>query len=271
MPLYHDQMGRPVTVPTLPGRIISLVPSQTELLFDLGLEERVVGITRFCIHPGSWFRSKTRVGGTKNVRLDVVRQLQPDLIIANKEENVREQVEALAKEFPVWVSDVNNMDEAMQMIESVGTITGASEKAGQILRGIADRFHFLNITGRIIRSAYLIWKDPYMAAGGDTFINDMMRRAGFWNVFSRVPRYPEVTVEAMREAAISVLLLSSEPYPFNQKHIDELRLSLPDTKIVLVDGEIFSWYGSRLLHTPGYIIKLHEMLNEANTSKMPGN
>ncbi len=132
MPVYIDQLKRDIEIIDSPQRIISLVPSQTELLYDLGLEEEVIGITKFCIHPENWFRNKTRVGGTKTVNLEKVKALQPDLIIANKEENVKDQIEALAKDFPVWISDVNNLHEALEMIEQIGTITNKKQQ-GKIL------------------------------------------------------------------------------------------------------------------------------------------
>src|ERR1700741_3198050 len=108
---FIDQTGRKISIPQIPQRIISLVPSQTELLFDLGLDKEVVGITKFCVHPPEWFQTKTRVGGTKQLKIDLIKQLQPDLIIANKEENVKEQIEELEKHFPVWISDVNNLED----------------------------------------------------------------------------------------------------------------------------------------------------------------
>jgi len=125
-------MGRKVDAPVHPQRIISLVPSQTELLFDLGLGDRVVGITKFCVHPEVWFRTKPRVGGTKKVDLEKVRKLEPDLIIGNKEENERADIDALAAEFPVWMSDVRHLESALDMIHRIGMITGTVDQAGEI-------------------------------------------------------------------------------------------------------------------------------------------
>lgn len=237
------------------------MPSQTELLHYLGLEQEVTGITKFCIHPNEWFRNKTRVGGTKNVHIAMVRQLQPDLIIANKEENVQEQVEALANEFPVWVSDVNNLNDAFQMIEAVGLMVGKPVQAAELISSIQNDFELLfRPIANTISVAYLIWRDPYMTVGHDTFINDMLMRCGFNNIYAKKQRYPATTTEELKSLQPQVILLSSEPYPFQQKHIDELQPHLPDTKIILVDGEIFSWYGSRLLKAPKYFLKLRETL-----------
>ena len=254
MPILPDQMGRTVNVPTHPQRIISLVPSQTELLHDLGLGERVVGITKFCIHPEEWFRSKARVGGTKKVHLDKVRALKPDLIIGNKEENSREDIEALEPEFPVWMSDVRDLDSALDMIRRVGTLTVTSEKAEQVAREIAEGFAGMQPVAEARSVAYLIWRAPWMAAGGDTFIHDVLRRMGMENVFAgRAERYPALTPGELAAADPDVVLLSSEPYPFKEQHIAELNMLLPGCPVHLVDGELFSWYGSRLRHTPGYV------------------
>ena len=240
----------------MPRRIVSLVPSQTELLYSLGLNNEVAGITKFCIHPESWFRSKPRIGGTKNVHIDRVHSLQPDLVIANKEENVKEQVETLAEQYPVYISDVNNLDDACAMIRDIGAMTGTTEKAAALATTIQTSFQALTPLSPALRTAYLIWKNPYMTIGNDTFIHYMLSRCGLQNVFSDHTRYPAVTAEELQAANCEVLLLSSEPYPFRQQHIDELQEQLPLTKIMLVDGEMFSWYGSRLLQAPAYFDEL---------------
>lgn len=259
--IVTDQLGRPLELKAIPKRIVSVVPSQTELLYDLGLAEEVVGITKFCIHPQQWFRTKARVGGTKQLHLQKIRELVPDLIIANKEENVEEQILGLAGEFPVWVSDVNTLEDALQMIDSIGIVVGREEKAHQMVQQLKEAFARLpKPTTPGPSACYLIWKDPYMTVGGDTFIHDMLQRAGFTNLYAAATRYPEVRIGHLKEMGCEVLLLSSEPYPFHQKHIDELQALLPHTRIVLVDGELFSWYGSRLLHSPAYFEQLQQQI-----------
>ncbi len=235
-----------------PQKIISIVPSQTELLFYCGLDKEVIGITKFCVHPKQWFTTKTRVGGTKNLNLDLIKKLQPDLIIANKEENVKEQIEELAKDIDVWVTDVNNLEDALQMIKDIGAITHKSDKADRLIKEIKTEFSQLLTINHKLQTAYLIWQNPYMTAGGDTFINDMMKYCGLENIFENKTRYPELTIEQLSTANCQLILLSSEPYPFAQKHVDELQQLLPGKKIILVDGEMFSWYGSRLLKAPSY-------------------
>jgi ABC-type Fe3+-hydroxamate transport system substrate-binding protein len=267
MPSFSDQTGRIISLEKIPKRIISLVPSQTELLYDLGLDEEVVGITKFCVHPQKWFHSKTRVGGTKQIRMDTIHSLNPDLVIANKEENVKEQVEALSGHYPVWVSHVNNLEDAYDMMDQIGLLTNKVNKSKEIINGIRESFSQLPAPDSRpdsyrVRTAYLIWQKPYMTVGGDTFIHSMLQAAGFENIYADKIRYPEISIDDLaigpeqKSKGCQLLLLSSEPFPFKQKHIDELQPILPHTKIVLVDGEMFSWYGSRLLHAPAYFKKL---------------
>ena len=237
----------------LPQRIISLVPSQTELLHYFGLETETVGITKFCVHPTTWFKTKDRIGGTKTIDINKIEKLQPDLIIANKEENVKEQIEELAMHYPVWVTDVNNVDDAKQMIDDLGELTQKNKEAQQLCAAITKVYLNLPKINRAVKTAYLIWQNPYMTVGGDTFIHDMLQKCGFQNIFSNKIRYPETDIAELKAAGCELLMLSSEPFPFKNKHINELQQQLPGTKIILVDGEMFSWYGSRLLPAATYL------------------
>ncbi|HRF76782.1 MAG TPA: helical backbone metal receptor [Chitinophagales bacterium] len=241
-------------------RIVSLVPSITELLVDLGLEEHIVGVTKFCVHPEHLRKNTTIVGGTKNLRLEVIRQLQPELILANKEENVREQVEALAAEFKVFTSDIGNFEEALLMIKTVGEITDRLPEAEALITQInqaKSRFEAVNPNNsRPYRTLYLIWQKPWMSVGGDTYISNMMQIAGFENVCRDRQRYPELSDAAIQSLAPEVILLSSEPFPFTEKHISGLQKLLPEAAILLADGEMFSWYGSRLLQAFDYFTSL---------------
>lgn len=246
---------------TPPQKIISLVPSQTELLSYFDLDEKVIGITKFCVHPKEWFKCKTRVGGTKNVNIDLIKKLQPDLIIANKEENEREQIEELAKDFNVWVTEIINLEDALLMISDIGELTGKESGASTLITRIKTNFSQIETTNNKLQTAYLIWKNPYMTIGGDTFINDMMKYCGLKNIFLDKKRYPEITLQELSTNNCQLLLLSSEPYPFKQKHLDELQKYLPDKKIILVNGEMFSWYGSRLLLAPQYFKNLLNSLD----------
>lgn len=263
MPLqeFTDQMGRMISVNYPPKRIISIVPSQTELLFELGLDAEILGITKFCIHPASKFRSTTKIGGTKKLNLERIRELKPDLIIGNKEENEESQIKELIKEFPVWMSDISVLGDALKMITDIGSLTGTSVKANLIVQDILEGFRSLEpVSGGKKTAAYFIWKDPYMVAGKNTFIDDILARAGFDN-FLQISRYPELTDQQISELKPDIILLSSEPYPFKSLHVNEMKKICPKAKVIVVDGEMFSWYGSRLLHTPSYLKNLRNIIN----------
>jgi ABC-type Fe3+-hydroxamate transport system substrate-binding protein len=267
MKQVQDQTGNFVSIPFPPKRIISLVPSLTELLFDLGLTDEVVGITKFCVHPEGWFRTKTRIGGTKQLNLPLIESLKPDLIIASKEENVEEQVEAVQEFCNVYCSDISNLQASYEVIRHLGFLTERMNEAKELIHIIQRSFKDLPVLSKPIKAAYLIWQEPYMTVGTDTFISHMMQLAGFENVFETEQRYPVLTIEELMRRDVEVVLFSSEPFPFKQKHLDAFRQAwlqqssnrqLPVCKIV--DGEIFSWYGSRTLYAADYFIKLRESL-----------
>ncbi len=255
--IFHDQLGREVILKELPKRIISLVPSQTELLYDLGLSDRVVGITKFCIHPSEWFESKTRVGGTKNVNIDRVKSLQPDLIIANKEENTQEDIALIETIAPVWISDINTIDDALNMMISVGQMVGCELESERLFREINYSFS-IEKTSIPQSVLYLIWKDPNFCAGKETFINSMLEKAGFHNV-CQVNRYPELGTFDMTEP--EVVLLSSEPYPFKEADRVQFEKQFPEAKVIFVDGELFSWYGSRMRLAAAYFAQLRKEIS----------
>jgi ABC-type Fe3+-hydroxamate transport system substrate-binding protein len=240
-------------------RIVCLVPSLTELLHYLGLENEVVGITKFCVHPVEWFRTKTRIGGTKNCKLDIIESLEPTLIIANKEENTKEDVEYLQKKFTVYVSDIKTIQDALDAILQIGQLVNRVNEAATLAEKISMDFAFLQQEKWGLKNCvYLIWREPYMAAGSDTFINSILALGGFKNKVL-ASRYPTITEKELQKINPAYVLLSSEPYPFEVKHIQELQNILPDSKIQLVDGEIFSWYGSRMLNIKDYLIQLNTL------------
>lgn len=251
MPLFTDI--RSVNLPPQPG-IVSLVPSLTELLYDLELDEQVTGITRFCIHPASWYRTKTRIGGTKDLKLPLIKSLRPGLIIASKEENVREQVEELALEFPVWLTDVRTLEGALLVIREAGLLLSRTVQAESLYLQVHESFkRLIPLAAEPVSAVYLIWKNPYMTVGADTFIHDIMVAAGFVNMFGNEQRYPVIDIAVLQSKKPQLLLLSSEPYPFRNDDLDELQELLPATRIVLVDGALFSWYGSRLRLSAAYL------------------
>jgi len=263
--IFIDQLNRKIELNGVPKRIVSLVPSQTELLFDLGLNEEVVGITKFCVHPAEWLKTKTKVGGTKNYDLEKIKALRPDLIIGNKEENEQQQIEELMRLYPVWMSDIVTLQDAYNMVTAVGTLIGKQEQSTLLKLQIENQFQKLSAS--VDRShkksvAYFIWKKPYMVAGETTFINEMLHLCGFTNVFAthQSSRYPQLSQEDLVRANPQLILLSSEPYPFSEKHIQEFKDICPHAKIAIVDGEFFSWYGSRLLKASDYFAKLIQQL-----------
>lgn len=261
MPIFFKAAEWPKGL--VPKRIVSLVPSVTQTLFDLGLDKEVVGITKFCIHPEAWFRTKKRVGGTKNVNIDLIKDLYPDLVIANKEENVAEQVNQLAVFTNIWLTDIETLNDGLQMIEDAGEILGMQVAGKHLSESIRGGFDSIIPINRQLRAVYLIWRKPYMAVGGDTFIHDMMLHIGLINVVSNRRRYPELSLDALQQLNPDLVLLSSEPYPFKEKHLTELASYLPNARITLVDGEMFSWYGSHMKYVPAYFSHLSQEWNQS--------
>lgn len=250
---YIDQLKRSISIKNPPQRIISLVPSQTELLVDLGLEERIVGVTKFCVHPKGLKKRKTIVGGTKKYRYDVIESLKPDLIIGNKEENEQSGVEKLMEMYPVWMSDIYSLEDSLEVIGDFGEMLRVKSKAEEIIKQLKSDFS--KPLPKKGTSIYMIWKDPVMVAGSDSFINEMLGFAGFENLI-QTPRYPQVSEEELIDLNPVHLLLSSEPFPFKETHVQYYESLLPKAKITLVDGKIFSWYGSRLLKARAYFESL---------------
>ena len=257
-----DHLNRTIAIPSSVKRIVSLVPSQTELLADLKLNDEVVGITNFCIYPPEWFKSKNRVGGTKNFNINKIRELNPDLIIANKEENSKSKLEILINDYPVWISDVRDLSSALDMINSVGKIVQRESIATEIKNNIQKSFNDnIKLSSSVKKVAYLIWNNPLMTINQDTFIHQMISINGWKNCFaSHSSRYPEITMNELKESSPDLVFLSSEPFPFSSKHLNQFKKEIPSTKAVLVNGEYFSWYGSKLLKSPNYFNQLKREL-----------
>ena len=235
-------------------KIISLVPSITELLFDLGLKNQIIGRTKFCIHPQPEIKAIPQFGGTKKLHIENIIKANPDLIVANKEENLKSEIEELQKHLKVHVTDVSNLDENNQMILDLGHLTNAVEAAQNIVNVINAEFDRLPRHELKPNVLYLIWKKPMMSVGQDTFIHNMLDYAGFANICGQDSRYPEI--KSIENLHPDYVFLSSEPFPFKEKHMPEIQEKFPNAKMVLVDGEMFSWYGSRMRLAPEYFIKL---------------
>jgi ABC-type Fe3+-hydroxamate transport system substrate-binding protein len=266
--IYKDQLGNELSLNEIPQRIVSLVPSQSEYLWDLGLREELIGVTKFCIHPQQLFQKVERVGGTKTLNLEKIRELKPDLIIGNLEENEKADIEILQKEFKVWMSDIYNLDDALKMMQELGIILNRKTQAEAITQKIIQSFNRVKNIFEEKSVAYLIWHNPYMCVANNTFINHVLKHVGFKNVFDHLSRYPEITPEQLQIAKPDLCFLSSEPFPFKQKHLAEMQNWLPDSKILIVDGEMFSWYGSRLLLYEEYVRGLTRIIPKPDSTAL---
>jgi len=235
-------------------KVISLVPSITEALFDLGLtENEVIGRTKFCIHPKEKVQNIPIIGGTKNINIEKIKSLKPDLILANKEENVKEQVEALMDDCKVIVTNVETIEDNYYLLKQLGHLFNKEEQAQIFNLKTYEVLHQTKIDSAI-KAAYLIWNNPYMTVGSDTFIHRILSEIGFKNIFHHTTRYPEIKTEDLAEA--DVIMLSSEPFPFKEKHVAEIKEVYPDKKIIIVDGEAFSWYGTHIAKCEHYFKEL---------------
>lgn len=265
---FTDQIGNSHHFDTAPKRIVSLVPSQTELLYDLGLEDKIVGITKFCVHPYHLKSTKKIVGGTKKVSYEKIAALQPDIIIANKEENTLEMVTALQKIAPVWVTNITTIEDNFTLISDFGQLfncrTEAQKWTDKIRFAHQDFQNFVR-EKPLRKVAYFIWKNPFMATGEDNFINELLKLNHFVNIYDGNPRtpgrYPEVIIQKLRiQGDPEIIFLSSEPYPFKEEDAFEIGRFTHHAKVIFVDGEMFSWYGSRLMKAFGYFKSIHERL-----------
>lgn len=256
-----DQLGRKVVAPLEPQRIVSLVPSITEYLMDLKLDSRLIGVTRFCTRPADVLHGRATIGGTKKFDFEKIAGLKPDLVIANKEENYQSGIGELATNYPVWVSDINNLQEALTAMQSIADLVNASEKGQAICEKIGKLFDGFSSSTPRLKVCYFIWRNPWMVCGSHNFIDDMLRRAGFENIFAdHTDRYPAVTIQEITARQPDLLFLSSEPFPFGEKHLDEMSQLLPRSTAHIVDAEPFSWYGSRLMYSVAYFARLRKSL-----------
>lgn len=263
--LFTDQLNRTFSLESKPKRIISLVPSQTELLVDLGLENELIGVTKFCVHPFYIKQQKTVVGGTKNIKIDKIRELKPDIILCNKEESTKEIVELCEQVAPVHVSDIYTIDDAIELTKQYGILFRKRTEASKIVQKINFKLNDFKVFAKQYppkKVAYFIWRNPWMVAGNDNFINHLLELNNFTNIYANKARYPEVEIKKIRlEGDPDLVFLSSEPYPFKEEHTFELGRFTHHAKTVFVDGEMFSWYGSRLLKAFDYFKALRKRID----------
>lgn len=279
MRAFTDQLGRTVVLRDFPKRIVSLVPSLTELLFDMGLEKEIVGITRFCVEPRDKVKSIPKVGGTKNFDILSIRDLSPDLIIASKEENVKEKIHEIENDFPVWVSDVRDFESAIEVVNELSEITNKKSKGNELINKILYvkdivTSEFSELVKKRNKVLYFIWRRPYMVVGSDNYINSLLKLLGFQNIIlnfdyyrdaSKNMRYPSFTESELRTFYPDFVFLSSEPYPFSEKNFDEFSKIFPTSILQIVRGDYFSWYGSRFSKSLEYFLNLkNQMLQKLN-------
>lgn len=230
-------------------RLVSLCPSVTDTVFALGRGAALVGRTKFCVQPRAEVERVERVGGTKNPRVDRIVALRPDLVLMNEEENRKEDAEALrAAGLSVLSMLVRDLDGALASVALIGEAIGARTEARQIAGDIArqrDDIILRAATRRRRTFAYLIWQHPWMAVSDDTYVSSLLSAAGGDNVVRGGARYPEIDAGLL--ASAECVLLSSEPFPFSDKHRHALaaEAGIPLECLQLVDGELLSWHGAR--------------------------
>jgi ABC-type Fe3+-hydroxamate transport system substrate-binding protein len=253
---FTDDLQRTVSLPFPPRRIISLVPSLTETLFALGAGERVVGVTDYCTHPPEGIARITKVGGTKNPRLEKIRQLTPDLVILNEEENRREDFLWLAEHgLPLYVTAPRTVADGIAVIEKLGALIGRQDQSAPIVQAQRELYNRLAVefTDRPrLRVFCPIWRKPWMSFNAGTYADDMLWRCGGENIFRTKPeRYFVTTLEEAAALSPQVVLLPSEPYPFTLKHFVHLK-PLAETPagrsghFYCIDGMALCWYGPRI-------------------------
>jgi iron complex transport system substrate-binding protein len=257
-------------------RIVSLCPSLTELVFDLGRGDDVVGRTKFCVHPVGRVEHIESVGGTKNPKIERIVELAPDLVLLNEEENRREDADALiAAGVRCHVSFPRDLNGTARMVREIGAQLKQPVEAERIATDIERRTARVRDNARgalAVRYAYLIWRNPWMVAGGDTFVTAMLALPGGVNVFANHPeRYPTVTPDQLAATEPDVVLLSSEPFPFRERHADELAAAtgIPQDRMQFVDGEYLSWHGSRTPDGIDYAEQVIRAARRAATSPAP--
>jgi len=264
MKIVKDQLGREITLKNTPKRIVSLVPSQTELLYDLALENEIVGITKYCVHPFNLLPTRTVVGGTKKVDYEKIKALNPDFILCNKEENAYDMLPELEKIAPTYFSDVNSIQDAVDLILRLGTIFNRRTESDNLAHKIEYKLNDFKafIEDKPVRKvAYFIWAKPWMVVGNDTFINEMLKLNKFENIYNDMSRYPKVEINKIRhDGDPDVVFLSSEPFKFTDDHAFEIATFTNRSITVFADGEMFSWFGSRMLLAFDYFKELHKKL-----------
>ena len=261
-----------------PERIVSLCPSITETIFELGAGDRLVGITEWCVHPHGDVDDVPKVGGTKTPDVDAILASKPDLVVMNEEENRIQDKEAFeAAGLQVLNTFPKTVQESAQMIRSVAEAIDCEEEAqamvSELEEALREAREATEGSGDPLRVVYLIWRGPLMAAGPDTYIDDLLRIGGAVNVFGdREERYPHLTDDELKNAGMDMVLLCSEPFPFTAQYAAEIRslCSLKSKHVPIVDGEYFSWYGARTAEGVRYATRKVRKLKQIRDAARAG-
>ena len=268
MQTIKDCLGDEISIPKNITKIVSLVPSISELIYDLNAEDKIVGVTKFCVHPKYFQIEKTVVGGVQEFDIDKIIALKPDVVFASKDENFEDEIIELRKHVPVYVTDVKNVNEAISMIKTIGALLNKRSDADKITMKIDMQLKDLaKVTDDLLyrSAAYFVWNDPWVAAGKDTFIDSLLKLIKVDNVFSNLKeRYPMVTGANIHIGNPQMIMLPSEPFKFEDKHAIEIGRHTHDAATFFVDGQMFSWYGSRLVKSIDYLKLLAVKFKEMN-------
>ena len=252
--ILTDDIKRTVNFLSPPATIVSLCPSVTETLCDLGLSEKIIGITDYCIHPKDIVKNINKVGGTKTVSITKVKTLKPEIIFAVKEENSKKTIKILSEIFPCYVFDINSFSDALKMINTLGEIFSKTKNATSLSENIVKAFSKIQVTKQHVDYLYFVWKNPWMVAGNNTYIESLLSKFYLKNIINK-SKYPKIELKNISSDP-QIIFLPSEPYKFSKTDKMELQKVFPKSKILLVNGEMFSWYGSRMVKAAVYIEKL---------------
>jgi ABC-type Fe3+-hydroxamate transport system substrate-binding protein len=266
--VIRDDEGVTHRLDRAPRRIVSLVPSLTESVATLGGADRLVGVTDWCVHPADVVKSIPRIRGTKNPYVKGILELRPDLVLANREENRERHVAELRRHVPVFVTYPRSVFDALKTIRDLGVILEVRDRALDIV-GMCE-FLIQEAHKRVdpyFHTACLIWRDPWMAVGPDTYIHDLLGHFGWVNVYREDDgRYPETSLEALSDRCPEVVLLPSEPYAFGERDREEVQAAvwkkIPECRVVLVEGSYLTWWGARTLSALRYLGQLKADLVE---------
>lgn len=258
-----DDLGLKVVLPAHPRRIISLCPSLTETVCAVGATTQLQGVTRYCCHPEGIAQRRPVIGGALDINMAAIKSLNPDLILAVKEENNREVIASLSALYPVYVFDITTVQQGMALCEQIGILTGHGVEGARLRGQINQAWQKISVATAATPCAYLLWNHPLMGAGDNTFIHDVIATLGLTNILEHsTTRYPKVDHDLLSKAKI--ILLGSEPYAFSAEEYTSLAHAYQQSRIIRVDGEAFCWYGAHMLSSAGILNQLiHQINNES--------